>query len=58
VSRWLPRSLAATACTAVVGQVQRLVGGLVAETALAWAHEIAPDAVPSFEAWANPERPA
>jgi hypothetical protein len=30
---------------------------LNAETALAWAHEIAPDDVPSFEAWARPERP-
>jgi hypothetical protein len=37
--------------------VQRLVDGLHAETALAWANEIAPDAVPSFEAWAHPERP-
>ena len=31
--------------------------GLDAETCLAWAHEIAPDAVPSFEAWVRPERP-
>jgi hypothetical protein len=42
---------------ATVGQVQRLVNGLDAETALAWANEIAPDEVPRFEAWACPERP-
>jgi hypothetical protein len=40
-----------------VGQVQRLVNGLDAEAALAWANEIAPDEVPRFEAWACPERP-
>jgi hypothetical protein len=40
-----------------VGQVQRLVDGLDAETALAWANQIAPDDVPDFEAWARPERP-
>jgi hypothetical protein len=40
-----------------VRQVQRLVDGLDAETALAWANEIAPGDVPSFEAWAQPERP-
>jgi hypothetical protein len=39
-----------------VGQVEQLVGGLDAETALAGAHEVAPDDVPSFEAWARPER--
>jgi hypothetical protein len=37
--------------------VRALVGGLDAETALAWANEIAPDAVPTFEDWAHPERP-
>jgi hypothetical protein len=40
-----------------VDQVHRLVDGLDAETCLAWAHEIAPDAVPTFEDWADPERP-
>jgi hypothetical protein len=40
-----------------VGQVQRLVDGLDAETALAWTHEIASDEVPSYETWAHPERP-
>jgi hypothetical protein len=53
----LPRCLAASVYTATVGQVQRLVDGLYAETSLAWAHEIAPDDMPSFEGWARPERP-
>ena len=53
----LPRSLTASAYTATVGQVQRLIDGLDAETCLAWANEIAPDDVASFEAWAHPERP-
>jgi hypothetical protein len=57
VSRWLPRSLTPSVYTATVGQVQRLVDGLDAETCLAWANEIAPDAVPGFEVWARPERP-
>ena len=43
--------------TATVGQVRRLVDGLAAEMYLVWANEIAPDAVPSFEGWAYPERP-
>jgi hypothetical protein len=47
----------ASVYTATVGQVQRLVDGLDAETCMAWANEIAPDAVPSCEAWAHPERP-
>jgi hypothetical protein len=54
----LPRSLTRSVYAATVGQLQRLVDGLDAETCLAWANEIAPDAVPSFEAWAHPERPA
>ena len=37
--------------------VQRLVDGMDTEACLAWAHEIAPDDVPSFEAWAHAERP-
>jgi hypothetical protein len=37
--------------------MQRLVDGLDAETCMAWAHEITPDDVPSFETWAHPERP-
>jgi hypothetical protein len=41
-----------------VRQVRALVDGLDAETCLAWAHKIAPDAVPDFERWARPERPA
>jgi hypothetical protein len=53
----LPRCLTASVYTATVGQVQRLVDGLDAETCLAWGTEIAPDDVPSFEAWAHPERP-
>jgi hypothetical protein len=53
----LPRCLTASVYTATVGQVRRLVDGLDPETALAWANEIAPDDVPSFEAWAHPERP-
>jgi hypothetical protein len=54
----LPRCISAGVYAATVGQVQRLVDGLDAETALAWAHEIAPDAVPTFEDWAHPECPA
>jgi hypothetical protein len=54
----LPRCLAQSVYTATVGQVQRLVDGLDGETALAWANEIAPDAVPEIETWAQPERPA
>ena len=57
MSRSLPRYLTASVYSATVGQVRRLVDGLDAETALAWANEIAPDDVPSFEAWAHPERP-
>ena len=53
----LPQCLSATAYTATMGQVQRLVDGLDAETCLAWAHELGPDEVPSFEAWAHTERP-
>src|SRR5690242_682135 len=49
VSRELPRCLTPSVSTATVGQVQRFVDGLDAETALAWAHEIAPDDVPTFE---------
>ena len=41
--------------TDVVGQFRRSVDGLDAERCLAWANEFAPDAVPSFEAWAQPE---
>jgi hypothetical protein len=37
--------------------MQRLVDGLDAETCMAWAPEITPDDVPSFETWAWPERP-
>jgi len=37
--------------------VRRLVDGLDGESCLAWANETAPDEVPSFEAWAHPERP-
>jgi hypothetical protein len=54
----LPRCLTVGIYTAIVGQVQRMVDGLDTETCLAWANEIAPDEVPSFEAWAQPERPA
>jgi hypothetical protein len=53
----LPRSLTASVYTATVRQVQRLVDGLDAETCMAWAPEITPDDVPSFETWAHPERP-
>ena len=53
----MPRCLTPSACTATVGRVQRMVDGLDAEPCLAWAHEIAPDALPRFEAWAHPERP-
>jgi hypothetical protein len=53
----LPRCLTASVYTATVAQVQRLADGLDADTCLAWANEIAPDDVPSFEAWAHPERP-
>jgi hypothetical protein len=53
----LPRCLTVGIYTAIVGQVQRMVDGLDTETCLAWANEIAPDEVPSFEAWAHPERP-
>jgi hypothetical protein len=53
----LPRCLTPSVYTTTVGQVQQLVDGLDAETCLAWASEIAPDEVPSFEAWARPERP-
>jgi hypothetical protein len=47
----------ASVYAATVAQVQQLVDGLDTETALAWANEIAPDAVPSFATWARPERP-
>jgi hypothetical protein len=57
VSSWSPRCLTPSVYTATVTQVERLVDSLDAETALAWATEIAPDDVPSFEAWAHPERP-
>src|SRR5947209_5702479 len=50
------RSLRRRVPAATLAQVQQLVDGLDAETCLAWANEIAPDAVPSFEAWAQPER--
>ena len=53
----LPRCLAPSTYSATLAQVQRLVDGLDGETCLAWANEIAPDDVPSFEAWARPERP-
>jgi hypothetical protein len=53
----LPRCLAASVYSATVARVQRLVDGLDAETSLAWANEIAPDAVLSFTAWERPERP-
>jgi hypothetical protein len=52
----LPRCLSTGVYAATVGQVQQLVDGLDAETCLAWAHEIAPDDMPSFEAGAQPER--
>jgi hypothetical protein len=51
----LPQSLTPGVYSATVAQVRRLVYGLDAETALAWAHEIAPDDVPTFESWAHPE---
>jgi hypothetical protein len=57
VSRWSAQCLTLGVYTATVAQVQRLVDGLDAETCLGWAHEIAPDAVPSFGTWARPERP-
>src|SRR4051794_35848840 len=57
LSRRLPRCLTARIYTATVAQVQRLVDGLDGETALAGANGIAPDDVPSFETWAQPERP-
>jgi hypothetical protein len=53
----LPRCLTASVYTVTVARVRQLVDGLDAETCLAWAHAIAPDPVPSFEAWARPERP-
>ena len=57
MSRWLPRCLTPSVYTATVGRVQQLVDDLDAETALGWANEIAPDDVPSFEAWVRPEHP-
>jgi len=36
--------------------VGELVDGLDAETCIAWAHEIAPDDVPSFEGWVQLEQ--
>jgi hypothetical protein len=53
----LPRSITASVYSATVGQVQRFVDGLDAETSLAWAPEIAPVEIPEFETWAHPERP-
>jgi hypothetical protein len=51
---------ASSAPKAVAGskprRVQPPLGRLDAETCLACANEIAPDDVPSFEAWAHPER--
>src|SRR3954464_7935638 len=46
----LPRSLTPSVYSATVGQVQRLVDGLDAETCLAWANKIGPEVVPTFEA--------
>jgi len=54
----LPASPTPRDRAAVVAQVRALVDGLDGETALAWAHEVALDAVPDFETWAHPERAA
>ena len=51
MSRLLLRYFGLRVRRATVGQVRRLVDGLDAETCLTWAHEIAPDEVPSCEAW-------
>jgi hypothetical protein len=53
----LPAALTPQDRAAIVALVRALVDGLDAETMLAWANEIAPDEVPSLEAWARPERP-
>ena len=53
----MPQCLTASVYAATVGQVRRLVDDLDAETCLAWANEITPDKVKSFEGWAHPERP-
>ena len=53
----LPRSLTPSIYRVTVDQVRLLADGLDADTCLAWANEIAPQDLPSFEAWAHPERP-
>jgi hypothetical protein len=53
----LPRCLTASVYRSTVAQVQQVVDGLDAETCIAWAYEIAPQDLPSFEAWMHPERP-
>jgi hypothetical protein len=53
----LPAALTPQDRAAIVVRVRALVDGLDAVTCLAWAHQIAPDDVPSFGMWAHPERP-
>jgi hypothetical protein len=50
LTKQLPRCLTTSVYTATMGQVRQLVVGLDGETCLAWANEIVPDDVPSFEA--------
>ena len=57
VTETLPPALTPRDRAAIVAQVRALIDGLEYGTCLAWANAIAPDAVPSFEAWARPERP-
>jgi hypothetical protein len=53
----LPPALTPRDRAAIVAQVRALVDGLDGETCIAWANEIVPDDVPSFEDWARPEWP-
>jgi hypothetical protein len=54
----LPPALTPRDRAALVARVRALIDGLDGETLLAWAHEVAPEAVPAFETWAHPERAA
>jgi hypothetical protein len=58
LSETLPTYLLAQDRAAIVGQLAAVVHALDTETATAWAREIEPDRVPSFEDWARPHRAA
>jgi len=57
VTETLPPALTPRDRAAIIAKVRALVDGLDGESCLAWGNEVAPDEVPDFEAWAQPERP-